>query len=166
MSLKINLPGITSERQAMSKASMDCYKQRNKLSDDKKRKNPFEDFLQEVGFKIVKDQDGKIKSIDPLPKSKATSMIELKQSWDRFVRNHTTDSHSQEYASDLMSTDQFDPTEKVACIAATQGVYTKILNFGGTKTDKVLAIRDEAFPSDINQKPISAFQLTNSSRRT
>ena len=106
---------------------MDCYTRWNKLPNQEKDKLPFEDFLREIEFKIDKNQDGLVTSIKPLPKSKANSVVQLKNLWDRFVRSHTTDSKIQEYNSDLMMTDRFDPSEKIACIAATQGIYTKIL---------------------------------------
>jgi hypothetical protein len=96
--------------------------------------------------------------ITATPRSKVLSVVDLKKARDHFARQHTTDTEEANRYGGMMSTVSFDPTEKIACISATQELYSKVNQLPSSKRDKILQIFESRFGRDTQSVPVSAFE--------
>jgi hypothetical protein len=146
-----------SEKEALSNITLDCYKQRNNLSSAEKNTMKFDDFLDEIWYNTKTDPNGHIiQSISVPPRAKITTVAGLKKSWDRFVSHHTSNTVLAESYRDMMDISHFDPSEKIACVTATQSLYNKLDKLTWSKRDKILEIREDHFGPWVNDMPVSA----------
>ncbi len=155
--IKKQLTSTVSESDALGQMSFDCYTLRNKLSDEEKKEIPFDDFLSEVWYSKKTNPDGKVIEIQVTPHAKVTSVVELKKQRDRFTLHKTASTEKSTYYASLMETDRFDPSEKIACIAAANSLYTKVLHIQWKKWERLLDIWSDRFGDTINTIPVSAF---------
>lgn len=149
---------ILSEQEALSALTLDCYKQRNLLSQTEKDTMKFDDFLREVWYTAQTDPDGTIQSIQVSPKAKVTTVVDLKSTWNRFAQRSTTNSEVAQNYADMMDIGRFDPSEKIACITATKSLYSKINDLPSSKRDAILALREDRFGSASDAIPVSALE--------
>lgn len=155
--IKKQLTSTVSESDALGQMSFDCYTLRNKLSDEEKKEIPFDDFLSEVWYSKKTNPDGKVIEIQVTPHAKVTSVVELKKQRDRFTLHKTASTEKSTYYASLMETGRFDPSEKIACIAAANSLYTKVLHIQWKKWERLLDIWSDRFGDTINTIPVSAF---------